>query len=70
LDALHSHQIAGVALDVFAKEPVDINADTVVAQLATMDNVLLSPHIAWYTNEAGKRLQQSVAQNCQQIVTT
>ncbi len=53
-----------IGLDVFEMEPLNFNNDTVMSQIAVLDNVLLSPHIAWYTDKAGKRLQHKVMQKC------
>lgn len=68
VSALSAKQIGGVALDVYSQEPLDATTHPVISQIASLDNVLLSPHIAWYTTEAGQRLQASVAQKCQQII--
>jgi len=46
--ALKKGIIAGAALDVFEKEPPPPNLE-----LQKMDNVILSPHIAWYSEEGG-----------------
>jgi hydroxypyruvate reductase len=47
LEALRSRTIAGAALDVFEDEPPD------AAAWRELPNVVLSPHIAGYTREAG-----------------
>lgn len=46
-DALLSGKIAAAALDVFEKEPISLD-DTFL----TMDNVLITPHSAWHTEES------------------
>lgn len=46
--ALKEGMIAGAALDVFEEEPPPKNLE-----LLKMDNVILSPHIAWYSEEGG-----------------
>ena len=68
LVALSEHQIGGVALDVYSKEPLDITTDPIISPMAGMENVLLSSHLAWYTAEAGERLQQEVGQRCIDII--
>lgn len=55
--ALKDGWIAGAALDVYEKEPPDRDNP-----LFKLDNVVLTPHIAWYTEEALKRLKRSVAE--------
>ncbi|MEA2641005.1 MAG: hypothetical protein QOF51_2399 [Chloroflexota bacterium] len=47
VEALRQHRIAGAALDVFMEEPLP--PDSPIRQL---DNVILSPHAGWTTNEA------------------
>ncbi len=46
--ALNEGQIAGAGLDVFEKEPPEPDLE-----LLHMDNAVLSPHIAWYSEEGG-----------------
>lgn len=56
--ALQKKHIAGAALDVFEIEPLP--ADSPLRQL---DNVILHPHAAWYSEEAFADLQERVAQD-------
>ncbi len=51
-EALKDHQIAGAALDVLSKEPGDP-----ASNLLRYDgeNLIITPHIAWYTEEAIER---------------
>ena len=46
--ALKEDMIAGAGLDVFEKEPPEPDLE-----LLSMDNAVLSPHIAWYSEEGG-----------------
>ena len=48
VEALKQGLIAGAGLDVYEKEPPPPDFD-----LLTMENVILSPHIAWYSEEGG-----------------
>lgn len=50
-DALASGQIAGAAMDVFTEEPLPADSP-----LRAAPNLLLSPHVAWYSEESGSRL--------------
>lgn len=56
--ALKEGWIAGAALDVFEKEPVDPNN-----LLISMDNVVLTPHMASATFEARRMLAEAAAEN-------
>jgi len=57
LTALQNRTIAGAALDVFATEPADGE------KWRQLDNVILSPHIAGYTREAGVALFDRLREN-------
>jgi D-3-phosphoglycerate dehydrogenase len=48
ISALKQGLIAGAGLDVFEKEPPPPDFE-----LLRMDNVILTPHIAWYSEEGG-----------------
>ncbi|WP_167132620.1 NAD(P)-dependent oxidoreductase [Paramicrobacterium chengjingii] len=50
-DALKSGHIGAAGLDVFETEPLDAGA-----KLRAAPNLLLSPHVAWYSIESGDRL--------------
>jgi D-3-phosphoglycerate dehydrogenase len=60
--ALKERWIAGAALDVLETEPIDRNDP-----LMKMDNVILTPHSAYYSDEADVRLRTSVAQESARI---
>jgi D-3-phosphoglycerate dehydrogenase / 2-oxoglutarate reductase len=48
--ALKNGLIAGAGLDVFENEPPYTNTEK---QLLQLDNVIASPHLAWYSDEGG-----------------
>lgn len=57
LDALHSHELAGAALDVYEAEP---NVDD---GFKALDNVILTPHVGNATVEARDAMANIVAKN-------
>ncbi len=57
IKALTNHQIAGAALDVFTTEPLPPDSP-----LFTLNNVILTPHIAAQSSEAKERASLMVAQ--------
>ena len=57
IKALQEKRIAGAGLDVFEKEPVDPDNP-----LLKMDNVVVTPHCASYSDAVFKRLRMSVLQ--------
>lgn len=59
--ALDEGLIAGAALDVFVKEPLP--ADSPLMKLQHPERLLLTPHIAWYSQEARARLAHGMAEN-------
>ncbi|WP_299093804.1 C-terminal binding protein [uncultured Metabacillus sp.] len=56
--ALEEGKIAGAALDVIEKEPINP-----ANPLLKMDNVILNPHIAWYSEQSEVELRQKATQN-------
>lgn len=63
IDALEQGRIAGAALDVTEEEPVSKNSP-----LLQMDNVIITPHSAWYSEEAMVELRQKAAKNIVQVL--
>ncbi|MBE6830845.1 MAG: C-terminal binding protein [Ruminococcaceae bacterium] len=57
IQALKSGIIAGAGLDVFESEPISQESE-----LLRMDNVIATPHCAWYSEEAISTLQRKVAE--------
>jgi phosphoglycerate dehydrogenase-like enzyme len=62
VDALRTGHVAGAGLDVFAREPVA--HDEV---LLTMDNVVVTPHVAWLTTGTFDRSFSVAAENCRRL---
>ncbi len=62
--ALNEKEIAGAALDVLEQEPpCEENP------LLKMDNVIVTPHAAWYSTVSQKRLQTAVAEDVVRVLS-
>lgn len=64
IDALQASRIAGAALDVLEQEPILPGNP-----LLEMEQVILNPHVAWYSEESEKELKQKVAQNIVDVLS-
>ena len=62
ISALQSKTIEGAALDVFEKEPIQSDNP-----LLNMENVILTPHMAWYSEESQEELRKKCADNVLQV---
>ena len=60
--ALKSGQLAAAGLDVFAQEPVSPDNP-----LLALDNVILSPHVSWYTADTMERYLTAAIRNCRRL---
>jgi D-3-phosphoglycerate dehydrogenase len=67
LRALTERRIAGAGLDVFSQEPLNQNGHPLQA-LYSMDNVILSPHLTFFTREAMERLESETLERCREII--
>jgi D-3-phosphoglycerate dehydrogenase len=63
LAALKAGKIAGCGLDVYSQEPLD-HADHPLKDMFKMDNVILFPHLTFYTKEAMDRLEEDTLNRC------
>jgi D-3-phosphoglycerate dehydrogenase len=63
IEALQTNQIAGACIDVMEVEPLPKDSP-----LRSLDNVMLTPHIAYCSNEALLGRYAFFADNCQKII--
>ena len=66
LAALGEKRIAGAGLDVFADEP--LSKAHALAALYAMENVMLAPHLTFFTAEAMARLEDEALARCAEIL--
>lgn len=63
VEALNSGHIAGAALDVFQQEPPSVENP-----LFAMENVILSPHCATFTEDSRSRMSLRLAQEIERVL--
>jgi D-3-phosphoglycerate dehydrogenase len=65
--ALAEGQLGGAGLDVYAAEPLN-RRDHALRALFDMDNVIVTPHLTFFTREAMQRLEQEVLERCDELL--
>ena len=65
--AVEEGWIAGVGLDVYSQEPLN-QADHPMKGLFGRDNVILSPHLTFYTEDAMERLERETLERCFEVI--
>jgi phosphoglycerate dehydrogenase-like enzyme len=62
VDALRGGGLAAAGLDVFTEEPVDPGNP-----LLRLDNVVVTPHVTWYTADTMRRYLIQAVDNCRRL---
>ena len=65
--ALREKRIAGAGLDVYSREPL-VHTGHPMSALFAMDNVVLLPHLTFYTEEAMRRLTDDTLARCREML--
>lgn len=63
-EALKTGKLAGAALDVVEKEPIPPDYP-----LARSEHIILTPHMAWYTEQATVRMRQFASREVGRVLT-
>ncbi len=66
VEALMTKRLAGAGLDVYSQEPL-ARIGHPMSALYDLDNVILMPHLTFYTAEAMQRLAQDTLKRCAEI---
>ncbi len=67
LTALKEEWIAGAGLDVYSQEPLDLEHHP-LSELFAMPNVIMLPHLTFYTHEAMARLERETLERCHEVL--
>jgi D-3-phosphoglycerate dehydrogenase len=67
IEALDGGRLGGAGLDVFSAEPLAL-AGHPLAPLFGRENVILTPHLTFYTAEAMRRLENETLERCFEIL--
>jgi D-3-phosphoglycerate dehydrogenase len=64
IEALEMGRLRGAALDVFEEEPLEPTST-----LLRLRNVVLTPHLAWYSEEAQEEVKRRAAEEVRRVLT-
>lgn len=71
VEAIRNDEINGAALDVYRDEPADRYdgpPPTFESPLCDLENVILTPHVAWYSVEASDEKRRIAARDVRRIL--
>jgi D-3-phosphoglycerate dehydrogenase / 2-oxoglutarate reductase len=66
-DALRDGRVAFYAADTHWEEPADMT-DAVGSELLALDNVLVTPHMGWYSVESEKEVRKKAAMEIARVI--
>ncbi|MCB2094131.1 MAG: C-terminal binding protein [Rhodobacteraceae bacterium] len=66
--ALREGRIAGAGLDVFSSEPLALSGHP-MSPLFALPNVVMLPHLTFYTAEAMDRLERETLERCDEVLS-
>jgi glycerate dehydrogenase len=66
VNALRDSKIGGFATDVFSPEPATKESSVLLDE--TIPNLILSPHIAWFSSKTNKGTRETVKKNVEAFV--
>lgn len=67
VEALTAGRIAGAGLDVFSSEPLSLSGHQ-MSPLFQLPNVLMLPHLTFYTTGAMERLERETLERCDEVL--
>jgi len=67
VQAIDAGQIAGAGLDVFSLEPLALQNHP-LSPLFNLPNVILTPHLTFYTEQAMQRLEDETLERCSELL--
>ena len=65
--ALQERRLGGAGLDVYSDEPLRLSGHA-LSPLFEMDNVILLPHLTFFTREAMRRLEDEALERCDELL--
>ena len=63
-EAITAKQIAGAGIDVTVQEPLEAGS-----RLRGLPNVIITPHVAWYSEESELELKRKAAHGAAEVIS-